>query len=458
MEKMKKEKYLTIVTDRNFKGSLVESNVFFENGLVKLSSPFVNTIEFNNLQELNSIMNKFNYDYSDFELKYGVLLTDGTFKNIIPYESNSEPRPKNSLEMYEFKQYLERKYNINTEKYATDLAVKKDGDDKAYTFIGLERSILNNIKGLNNQLNMRCRCITTILDPKVQEYQQLNDPVENLHLYLFERISNGIGKEINRVGRDNYIKEDEKVEKNEEINVKILTELTEVDLKKMLYKETFDDFKEVAQDGNTYEVKFRGDPDTNSYQTTIYDENGKSHYIGFPKDTTILNGVLRADYVEDWKKEAPLLNEQIRGAWPDGVEVHNISIHPDFQGYLPIGHLSPKAEDILFENKLNQLSKSEIEEINTRLEERSPELLFDVQKMAVTNPNDGIVNIKISEYLNINTINAPHTFTSVVDGNAKHIAGHLLKNADIPESLAKKALSPSQFKQYQQYNKKEMTR
>ena len=107
---------------------------------------------------------------------------------------------KNSLEMYEFKQYLERKYNINTEKYATDLAVKKDGDDKAYTFIGLERSILNNIKGLNNQLNMRCRCITTILDPKVQEYQQLNDPVENLHLYLFERISNGIGKEINRVG------------------------------------------------------------------------------------------------------------------------------------------------------------------------------------------------------------------------------------------------------------------
>ena len=248
------------------------------------------------------------------------------------------------------------------------------------------------------------------------------------------------------------------MEKNEEINVKILTELTEVDLKKMLYKETFDDFKEVAQDGNTYEVKFRGDPDTNSYQTTIYDENGKSHYIGFPKDTTILKGVLRADYVEDWKKEAPLLNEQIRGAWPDGVEVHNISIHPDFQGYLPIGHLSPKAEDILFENKLNQLSKSEIEEINTRLEERSPELLFDVQKMAVTNPNDGIVNIKISEYLNINTINAPHTFTSVVDGNAKHIAGHLLKNADIPESLAKKALSPSQFKQYQQYNKKEMTR
>ena len=39
-------------------------------------------------------MNKFNSDYSDFELKYGVLLTDGTFKNIIPYESNSEPRPK----------------------------------------------------------------------------------------------------------------------------------------------------------------------------------------------------------------------------------------------------------------------------------------------------------------------------------------------------------------------------
>ena len=42
---MKKEKYLTIVTDRNFKGSLVESNVFFENGLVKLSSPFVNRIK-----------------------------------------------------------------------------------------------------------------------------------------------------------------------------------------------------------------------------------------------------------------------------------------------------------------------------------------------------------------------------------------------------------------------------
>ena len=234
--------------------------------------------------------------------------------------------------------------------------------------------------------------------------------------------------------------------------------LREDELIEILSKETHDDFKVKTMDGHTYEVKFRGDPDTNSYQTTIYDENGKSHYIGFPSDRTILAGVLRSDCVEIWKKEAPLLNEQIRGAWPDGIEVHNISIHPDFQGYLPIGHLSLKADDMLFKNKLNHLSKSEVEEINTRLEERTPELLFDVQKMVVTNPNNDMINIKISDYLKINNIDPPRTFTSVTDGRAKHLAGYLMKNADIPESLAKKALTPSQFKQYQQGNKKEMVR
>jgi|GEM_PF-2736091 hypothetical protein len=234
--------------------------------------------------------------------------------------------------------------------------------------------------------------------------------------------------------------------------------LKEDELREILSKETYDDFKVKTIDGHIYEVKFRGDPDTNSYQTTIYDENGKSHYIGFPSDRTILAGVLRADCVEIWKKEAPLLNEEIRGAWTNGVEVHNISIHPDFQGYLPIGHLSLKADDMLFKNKLNHLSKSEVEEINTRLEERTPELLFDVQKMAVTNPNNDMINIKISDYLKINNIDQPRTFTSVSDGNAKHLAGYLFRNADVPESIAKKALTPSQFKQYQQYNKKEMTR
>lgn len=234
--------------------------------------------------------------------------------------------------------------------------------------------------------------------------------------------------------------------------------LKEDELREILSKETYDDFKVKTMDGHTYEVKYRGDPDTNSYQTTIYDENGKSHYIGFPNDRTISAGVLRADCVEIWKKEAPLLNEEIRGAWPNGVELHNISINPDFQGYLPIGHLSLKADDMLFKNKLSHLSKSEVEEINTRLEERTPELLFDVQKMAVTNPNNDMINIKISDYLKINNIDQPRTFTSVSDGNAKHLAGHLFRNADIPESLAKKALTPSQFKQYQQYNKNEMTR
>lgn len=234
--------------------------------------------------------------------------------------------------------------------------------------------------------------------------------------------------------------------------------LKEDELREILSKETYDDFKVKTTDGHTYEVKFRGDPDTNSYQTTIYDENGKSHYIGFPSDRTISAGVLRADCVEIWKKEAPLLNEEIRGAWPNGVELHNISISPDFQGYLPIGHLSLKADDMLFKNKLNHLSKSEVEEINTRLEERTPELLFDVQKMAITNPNNDMINIKISDYLKINNIDQPRTFTSVSDGNAKHLAGYLFKNADVPESLAKKALTPSQFKQYQQSNKKEMTR
>lgn len=234
--------------------------------------------------------------------------------------------------------------------------------------------------------------------------------------------------------------------------------LKEDELREILSKETYDDFKVKTMDGHTYEVKFRGDPDTNSYQTTIYDENGKSHYIGFPSDRTISAGVLRADCVEIWKKEAPLLNEEIRGAWPKGVELHNISINPDFQGYLPIGHLSLKADDMLFKNKLNHLSKSEVEEINTRLEERTPELLFDIQKMAVTNPNNDMINIKISDYLKINNIDQPRTFTSVSDGNAKHLAGYLFRNADVPESIAKKALTPSQFKQYQQYNKKEMTR
>ena len=234
--------------------------------------------------------------------------------------------------------------------------------------------------------------------------------------------------------------------------------LKEDELREILSKETYDDFKVKTMDGHTYEVKFRGDPDTNSYQTTIYDENGKSHYIGFPSDRTISAGVLRADCVEIWKKEAPLLNEEIRGAWPNGVELHNISINPDFQGYLPIGHLSLKADDMLFKNKLNHLSKSEVEEINTRLEERTPELLFDVQKMAVTNPNNDMINIKISDYLKINNIDQPRTFISVSDGNAKHLAGYLFRNSDVPESLAKKALTPSQFKQYQQYNKKEMTR
>lgn len=234
--------------------------------------------------------------------------------------------------------------------------------------------------------------------------------------------------------------------------------LKEDELREILSKETYDDFKVKTMDGHTYEVKFRGDPDTNSYQTTIYDENGVVNYIGFPSDRTILAGVLRADCVEIWKKEAPLLNEEIRGAWPNGVEVHNISIHPDFQGYLPIGHLSLKADDMLFKNKLNHLSKSEVEEINTRLEERTPELLFDVQKMAVTNPNNDMINIKISDYLKINNIDQPRTFTSVSDGNAKHIAGYLFRNADVPESLAKKALTPSQFKHYQQDNKKEMVR
>ena len=234
--------------------------------------------------------------------------------------------------------------------------------------------------------------------------------------------------------------------------------LKEDELREILSKETYDDFKVKTMDGHTYEVKFRGDPDTNSYQTTVYDENGKSHYIGFPSDRTISAGVLRADCVEIWKKEAPLLNEEIRGAWPNGVKIHNISINPDFQGYLPIGHLSLKADDMLFKNKLNHLSKSEVEEINTRLEERTPELLFDVQKMAVTNPNNDMINIKISDYLKINNIEQPRTFTSVSDGNAKHIAGYLFKSADIPESLAKKALTPSQFKYYQQGNEKEMTR
>lgn len=234
--------------------------------------------------------------------------------------------------------------------------------------------------------------------------------------------------------------------------------LKEDELREILSKETYDDFKAKTMDGHVYEVKFRGDPDTNSYQTTIYDENGVVNYIGFPSDRTILAGVLRADCVEIWKKEAPLLNEEIRGAWPNGVELHNISINPDFQGYLPIGHLSLKADDMLFKNKLNHLSKSEVEEINTRLEERTPELLFDIQKMAVTNPNNDMINIKISDYLKINNIDQPRTFTSVSDGNAKHLAGYLFRNADVPESLAKKALTPSQFKQYQQYNKKEMTR
>ena len=234
--------------------------------------------------------------------------------------------------------------------------------------------------------------------------------------------------------------------------------LKEDELRDILSKETYDDFKVKTMDGHTYEVKFRGDPDTNSYQTTIYDENGKSHYIGFPSDRTISAGVLRADCVEIWKKEAPLLNEEIRGAWPNGVEIHNISINPDFQGYLPIGHLSLKADDMLFKSKLNHLSKSEVEEINARLEERTPELLFDVQKMAVTNPNNDMINIRISDYLKINNIDQPRTFTSVSDGNAKHLAGYLFRNADVPESLAKKALTPSQFKQYQQSNKKEMTR
>lgn len=234
--------------------------------------------------------------------------------------------------------------------------------------------------------------------------------------------------------------------------------LKEDELRDILSKETYDDFKVKTMDGHTYEVKFRGDPDTNSYQTTIYDENGKSHYIGFPSDRTISAGVLRADCVEIWKKEAPLLNEEIRGAWPNGVEIHNISINPDFQGYLPIGHLSLKADDMLFKNKLNHLSKSEVEEINARLEERTPELLFDVQKMAVTNPNNDMINIRISDYLKINNIDQPRTFTSVSDGNVKHLAGYLFRNADVPESIAKKALTPSQFKQYQQYNKREMTR
>ena len=234
--------------------------------------------------------------------------------------------------------------------------------------------------------------------------------------------------------------------------------LKEDELREILSKETYDDFKVKTMDGHTYEVKFRGDPDTNSYQTTIYDENGKSHYIGFPSDRTISAGILRADCVEIWKKEAPLLNEEIRGAWPNGVEIHNISINSDFQGYLPIGHLSLKADDMLFKNKINHLSKSEVEEINTLLEERTPELLFDVQKMVVTNPNNDMINIKISDYLKINNIDQPRTFTSVSDGNAKHLAGYLFRNADVPESLAKKALTPSQFKQYQQGNKKEMTR
>ena len=234
--------------------------------------------------------------------------------------------------------------------------------------------------------------------------------------------------------------------------------LKEDELREILSKETYDDFKVKTMDGHTYEVKFRGEPDTNSYQTTIYDENGVANYIGFPSDRTISAGVLRADCVEIWKKEAPLLNEEIRGAWPNGVEIHNISINPDFQGYLPIGHLSLKADDMLFNNKLNHLSKSEVEEINTRLEEQTPELLFDVQKMAVTNPNNDMINIKISDYLKINNIDQPRTFTSVSDGNAKHLAGYLFRNADVPESLAKKALTPSQFKQYQQSNKNEMTR
>ena len=69
-----------------------------------------------------------------------------------------------------------------------------------------------------------------------------------------------------------------------------------------------------------------------------------------------------------------------------------------------------------------------------------------------------MINIKISDYLKINNIDPPRTFTSVTDGRAKHLAGYLMKNADIPESLAKKALTPSQFKQYQQGNKKEMVR
>ena len=234
--------------------------------------------------------------------------------------------------------------------------------------------------------------------------------------------------------------------------------LKEDEIRKILSKKNHDDFKATTMDGHTYEVKFRGEPNTDSYQTTIYDENGKSHYIGFPNDKTVLTGVLRADCVELWKKEANQLNEQIRGAWPDGVEVHNISTHPDFQGYLPIGHLSLKAENILFENKYNHLSDSEVKEINTRLEERTPDLLFDVQKMAVTNPDNDMMNIKISDYLKINNIDPPRTFTSVTDGKAKHLAGYLMKNADIPESLAKKALTPTQFKQYQQGNKKEMVR
>lgn len=234
--------------------------------------------------------------------------------------------------------------------------------------------------------------------------------------------------------------------------------LKEDELREILSKETYDDFKVKTMDGHTYEVKFRGDPDTNSYQTTIYDENGVVNYIGFPNDRTILAGVSRADYVEIWKKDAHHLNEQIRGAWPNSIELHNISINQDFQGYLPIGHLSLKADDMLFKNKLNHLSNSEVEEINTRLEERTPDLLFDVQKMAVTNPDNDMINIKISDYLRINNIDTPHSFTSVTDGNAKHIAGHLFRNADVPESLAKKALTPGQFKHYQQYNKKGITR
>ena len=45
-----------------------------------------------------------------------------------------------------------------------------------------------------------------------------------------------------------------------------------------------------------------------------------------------------------------------------------------------------------------------------------------------------------------------------VDNTEPPSPSGLDRNADVPESLAKKALTPSQFKQYQQYNKKEMTR